>query len=45
MKTIPYSRQITNQDDVEAVNGVLRSDWAISCITFTLEHPKGGENA
>ncbi len=27
MKIIPYSRQSINQDDIEAVNEVLRSDW------------------
>ena len=27
MKTIPYSRQSINQDDIDAVNEVLRSDW------------------
>jgi len=27
MKIVPYSRQSINQDDVDAVNDVLRSDW------------------
>ena len=27
MRIVPYSRQSINQDDVDAVNDVLRSDW------------------
>jgi dTDP-4-amino-4,6-dideoxygalactose transaminase len=44
MKNIPYSRRSINQDDIEAVNEVLLSDWLILFIASTSGGQEGGRN-
>ena len=41
---IPYSRQSINQDDIDAINEGLRSDWLFFFIASALERQEGGGN-